>query len=138
VDGNDVLAMHEKAKAALEKARSGGGPTLIEAVTYRLSNHTTSDDAGKYRSEDETREWEARDPLKRFRSYLAGIGLWDQGFDSGVRAEAESLIEKAVKAAEAMDPPSLEEIFIHTYASMPPHLKEQLAEIREFQRETGR
>jgi pyruvate dehydrogenase E1 component alpha subunit len=138
VDGNDVLAMHTQVSAALDKARRGQGPTLIEAYTYRLSNHTTSDDAGKYRSEEEARDWEARDPLKRYRSYLAGLGLWNDAFETNVRAEADSLIEKAVKKAEGMDPPSLEDIFRYTYASLPPHLEEQLAELREFQKEPGR
>jgi len=137
VDGNDVLAMYTKVGDALKKARSGGGPTLIEAVTYRLSNHTTSDDAGKYRTEDEAREWEGRDPLKRFQVFLAGAGLWDEAFEQRVRAEVETLIEEAIKAAEAMDPPSLEEMFTHTYSSMPPHLSEQLAEMRELHREKG-
>jgi pyruvate dehydrogenase E1 component alpha subunit len=136
VDGNDVLAMYTKVGAALEKARSGGGPTLIEAVTYRMSNHTTSDDAGKYRTEDETREWEARDPLKRFRAFLAEAGHWDEGFEERKKAEAEALIEKSVRAAEAMDPPAPEEIFAHTYASMPPHLNEQLGELRRSHPET--
>jgi pyruvate dehydrogenase E1 component alpha subunit len=138
VDGNDVLAMYTKVDEALKKARAGGGPTLIEAVTYRLSNHTTSDDAGKYRTEDETREWEVRDPLKRFRAFLEGAGHWDPEFEQKVQAEADALIEKAVKAAEAMDPPSLEDMFIHTYASMPPSLIEQLEELREFHQEKGR
>jgi len=138
VDGNDVLAMYVKVGEALKKARAGGGPTLIEAVTYRLSNHTTSDDAGKYRSVDEAREWEGRDPLVRFRAFLSGKHLWDETLDQNVRAEAETLIEEAVKAAEAMAPPPLEEMFIHTYASMPAHLSRQLAEMREIQREKGR
>jgi pyruvate dehydrogenase E1 component alpha subunit len=138
VDGNDVLAMHTKVGEALRKARAGGGPTLIEAVTYRLSNHTTSDDAGKYRTDDEAREWEGRDPLKRFQAFLAAEDLWDETIEQSVRAEAGILIEEAVMAAEAMDPPSPDEMFIHTYASMPPHLSEQLAALREFLGEKDR
>ncbi len=138
VDGNDILAVYTTVRDALKKARAGEGPTLIEAVTYRLSNHTTSDDAGKYRPEDEAREWEGRDPLKRFQAFLAGAGHWDEEFERKVQAEAEASINQAVKAAEAMEPPSLEEMFIHTYASMPPHLSEQLAELRESQQEKGR
>ncbi len=134
VDGNDVLAMYTQVDQALKRARNGDGPTLIEAYTYRLSNHTTSDDAGKYRSEKETRSWENRDPVKRFRQYLEDIKLWDPKFEAKVQAQAQAFIDAAVLAAENLPPPSLEEIFSYTYASLPPHLKEQLDGMREFQK----
>ena len=132
VDGNDVLAMHTQVGAALNRARQGQGPTLIEAYTYRVSNHTTSDDAGKYRSDEEARDWERRDPLKRFRTYLTSLGFWNDGLESEARANAGSIVEDAVKKAEGMEPPPLEDIFRYTYASMPSHLEKQLAELREF------
>jgi pyruvate dehydrogenase E1 component alpha subunit len=136
VDGNDVLAMYVQVDMALTKARKGGGPTLIEAYTYRLSNHTTSDDAGKYRSEKETRSWEDRDPLKRFRRFLEDKKLWNPGFEEKVRAEAEVFIDAAVQAAENLPPPTMKELFSYTYATLPPHLKEQLEAMRAFQGET--
>ncbi len=136
VDGNDALAVFHKASAALEKARSGGGPTLIEAFTYRMSSHTTSDDPDKYRSQEETRQWEARDPLKRYRMYLAGKGLWDEPREQRIREEAESFIARAVTAAESMPIPGPEELFAHTYADMPPELSEQLAELTQSIRES--
>ena len=134
VDGNDVLAMYTQVDQALKRARNGEGPTLIEAYTYRLSNHTTSDDAGKYRSEQELRSWENRDPLQRFRRYLEDIKLWDPKFEEKAQAQARAFIDAAVQAAENMPPPSLEEIFSYTYASLPPHLKEQLDGMRKFQK----
>jgi len=131
-DGNDVLAMFALARKALEKARSGGGPTLIEAFTYRMGNHTTSDDASRYRQEAELKEWSRRDPIERFRLYLKGKGLWDEDFESRVQKEADDLIGKAVAEAESVPPPRPEDLFIHTYKNMPPELSDQLAELRDF------
>jgi TPP-dependent pyruvate/acetoin dehydrogenase alpha subunit len=76
VDGNDVLAVYSAAQEAVEHARTGNGPTLIECVTYRLSVHTTADDPGKYRSDEEVAAWETREPLARFQEYLRGKGWW--------------------------------------------------------------
>ncbi|OGD19365.1 MAG: pyruvate dehydrogenase (acetyl-transferring) E1 component subunit alpha [Candidatus Aminicenantes bacterium RBG_13_59_9] len=131
-DGNDVLAMFALTRKALEKARSGGGPTLIEAFTYRMGNHTTSDDASRYRQEAELNEWSRRDPIERFRLYLKGKGLWDEDFESRVQKEAEDLIGKAVEEAESVPSPRPEDLFIHTYKNMTPELSDQLAELRDF------
>jgi pyruvate dehydrogenase E1 component alpha subunit len=131
-DGNDVLAMYALTKEALEKARSGGGPTLIEAFTYRMGNHTTSDDASRYRMEAEVRDWSRRDPIERFRLYLKDKGLWDDSFEEGVQKEAQDLINKAVEEAENAPPPRAEDLFIHTYKEMTPELNHQLAELRDF------
>jgi pyruvate dehydrogenase E1 component alpha subunit len=131
-DGNDVLAMYSLTREALEKARSGGGPTLIEAFTYRMGNHTTSDDASRYRMEAEVNEWSRRDPIERFRLYLKDKGLWDETFESRVQREAEDLINKAVEEAESTPPPRPEDLFIHTYEEMTPELNNQLAELRDF------
>jgi len=132
VDGNDVLAMFALTRKALGKARSGGGPTLIEAFTYRMGNHTTSDDASRYRQEAELNEWSRRDPIERFRLYLKGKGLWDDDFESRVQKEAEDLIGKAVEEAESVPSPRPEDLFIHTYKNMTPELSDQLAELRDF------
>ncbi|MEW5900536.1 MAG: pyruvate dehydrogenase (acetyl-transferring) E1 component subunit alpha [Acidobacteriota bacterium] len=132
VDGNDVLAMYAAAKEALEKARSGGGPILIEAFTYRLGDHTTSDDASRYRTEAEVIEWAKKDPLERFRIYLKDRGLWDEAVEHRVQEEAESLISKAVEEAESVPPPRPEDVFAYTYKNMTPALNEQLSELRDF------
>ncbi len=136
VDGNDVLAVYHKVAEALDQARTGGGPTLIEAFTYRLSSHTTSDDADKYRSQEEIRMWEARDPIKRYRLYLASKGLWDDSWEQRVKERAESFIAQAVTEAENMPIPGPEELFVHTYAEMPPQLSDQLADLKQFVRES--
>jgi len=131
-DGNDVLAMFALTRKALEKARSGGGPTLIEAFTYRMGNHTTSDDASRYRQEAELNMWSRRDPIERFRLCLKGKGLWDEDFESRVQKEADDLIGKAVEEAESVPPPRPEDLFIHTYKNMTPELSDQLAELLDF------
>jgi pyruvate dehydrogenase E1 component alpha subunit len=131
-DGNDVLAMYALTMEALEKARSGGGPTLIEAFTYRMGNHTTSDDASRYRMEAEVKDWSRRDPIERFRLYLKGKGLWDESFEERVQKEAEVLISKALEEAESTPPPRPEDLFMHTYKDMTPELNDQLAELRDL------
>jgi pyruvate dehydrogenase E1 component alpha subunit len=135
VDGNDALAMYAATKEALEKARSGGGPTLIEAFTYRMGNHTTSDDASRYRTEAEVGEWARRDPLERFKLYLKDKNLSEGSFEDRVQKEADELITKAVAEAEDTPPPSPGDIFVHTYKEMPPDLAEQLSELRESLKE---
>jgi pyruvate dehydrogenase E1 component alpha subunit len=123
VDGNDVLAVHVASQEAVERARGGGGPTLIECVTYRLGVHTTADDPTKYRSEEEVREWERKDPLTRFGAYLQKKNLLEDGLEEQVDAE----IAAAVKAFEAAPPPDPLTMFEHVYAERPPHLAAQRA-----------
>jgi pyruvate dehydrogenase E1 component alpha subunit len=123
VDGNDVLAVHVASQEAVERARGGGGPTLIECVTYRLGVHTTADDPTKYRSEEEVREWERKDPLTRFGAYLQKKNLLEDGLEEQVDAE----IAAAVKAFEAAPPPYPLTMFEHVYAERPPHLAAQRA-----------
>ena len=131
-DGNDVLAMYALTTEALERARSGGGPTLIEAFTYRMGNHTTSDEASRYRMEAEVDDWSRRDPIERFRLYLKDKGLWAESFEDRVQKEAEDLINRAVEEAENTPPPRPEDLFIHTYKEMTPELNDQLTELRDF------
>jgi 2-oxoisovalerate dehydrogenase E1 component len=106
VDGNDVLAMYRATHEALERARRGEGPTLIEALTYRLTMHTTADDPTKYRSEEEVQEAWTREPLPRFRRYLEGRGIWNDDLQAGLEARVREEIEAAVQAAEARAPTS--------------------------------
>ena len=100
VDGNDVLAMYKATKDGLDRAYAGNGPTLIEAVTYRLMMHTTADDPKKYRSEDEVQEWWQRDPIPRFRLYLEGKGIWNESLQANLEEEIKSEIEAAVEEFE--------------------------------------
>ena len=130
VDGNDILAVYETTKRAVEKARKGGGPTLIEAVTYRMGPHSSSDDPKRYRSEAELAEWEKRDPLTRFRRYLEKKQLWTELDERRVQEETDREIEDAVQHAEKLPKPALETLFTDVYAEMPWHLEEQLRQLR--------
>jgi pyruvate dehydrogenase E1 component alpha subunit len=129
VDGNDVFAVYAAASEAMERARRGDGPTLIEAVTYRLGDHTTADDASRYRPEEELETWEGRDPILRLRRYLEHKGLWDDDQESVLREEAQSWVDGQVTALEEMQPQGPGEMFRHMYASLPAHLAEQLQQL---------
>ena len=126
VDGNDLFAVFAATKEAVNKARSGGGPTLIEGVTYRFGPHTTADDPTKYRTEEEMEPWKPLDPLVRLRLYLKGKGLWNEEIESKLTEEAQKEIDQAVKEAEAVPAPEVEEIFNYVFAEKTPPLKEQL------------
>ena len=108
VDGNDVLATYAVSHWAIERARSGGGPTLVEALTYRIGAHTTADDPRRYQPPDEIEEWRRRDPLPRMRRYLERRGLWDSDAEAKANAEALERIDRAVGEAEAQPTPSFE------------------------------
>jgi pyruvate dehydrogenase E1 component alpha subunit len=126
VDGNDLFAVFAATKEAVGKARSGQGPTLIEGVTYRFGPHTTADDPTKYRPEEEVETWKPLDPLVRLRYYLKGKGLWDEGVENKLTEGAQKEIDQAVKDAEAIPTPAVEEIFKYVFAEMTPPLKEQM------------
>jgi pyruvate dehydrogenase E1 component alpha subunit len=121
VDGNDVLAVYAASREAMERARAGDGPTLIECVTYRLGVHTTADDPTKYRSNEEVAEWERRDPLTRFGLYLRRKRLLEDGLEKEVDAEIAAAVAR-FEAAAAADPLTM---FDHIYAELPPDLKVQ-------------
>ncbi|MDH3815259.1 MAG: pyruvate dehydrogenase (acetyl-transferring) E1 component subunit alpha [Acidobacteriota bacterium] len=131
VDGNDVFAVYAAATVAIEKTRRGEGPSLIEAVTYRLGDHTTADDASRYRSEEELEVWEGRDPILRLRRYLVEQGLWDDDQETVLLEEAASWVDGQVKALEEMEPQAPEEIFTSMYAALPPHVVEQMQSLLE-------
>ncbi len=126
VDGNDLFAVMAATKEAVEKARSGGGPTLIEGVTFRFGPHTTADDPTKYRKEEEIEPWKPLDPFVRLRLYLKDKGLWSEEIEQQAGEEAQKQIDEAVKEAEAVPAPAPEEIFKYVFAEMTPQLKEQL------------
>jgi pyruvate dehydrogenase E1 component alpha subunit len=116
VDGNDLLAVYVATREAVERARRGGGPTLIEAVTYRLSLHTTADDPTKYRGDDEVKAWEAKEPLPRFRRYLETKGLLTEASHAALEAEVDVQIREAVERAEARMQADPLDAFDHVYA----------------------
>jgi len=125
VDGNDVLAVYAASREAVDRARAGGGPTLIECVTYRLGVHTTADDPTKYRSEEEVKAWEQKEPLTRFRAYLEKKKL----LDATVEEQVDEEIARAVERFEAMPPADPLGMFDHAYAELPPGLAAQRAEL---------
>jgi 2-oxoisovalerate dehydrogenase E1 component alpha subunit len=102
VDGNDVLAVLSVAREAVDRARDGGGPTLIEALTYRMGPHTTADDAGRYRTDDAVEEWRDRDPIDRMRSYLKRGNAWSEEWEAALTEDASQQVEAAVERAEAL------------------------------------
>ena len=126
VDGNDVLAVYAASREAVDRARRGDGPTLIECVTYRLGMHTTSDDPTKYRSAEEVQAWERKDPLTRFGAYLQKRNLLDPGLEEEIDAE----IGRAVEAFEASGPADPLTMFDHAYATRPAGLEAQRAEMQ--------
>jgi pyruvate dehydrogenase E1 component alpha subunit len=118
VDGNDVLAVYRATREALERARSGGGPTFIECLTYRMADHTTADDAARYRPPEAVEAWKKRDPILRLERYLTDRGLLDDGKIQDVRKQAVDSIDAAVAAMEAIPPALPSEMFDHTCATL--------------------
>jgi len=129
IDGNDPFAAYAATRMALERARAGEGPTFIEAVTYRLGPHTTSDDPTRYRDSAEVERKRQIEPLERYRRFLEGRGLWSREWEEGLGREIEAWIEAAVRTAEGAPPPRPEEIFAHMFAAPPPHLQRQRDEL---------
>ena len=125
VDGNDLLAMHKALTEALDRARSGGGPTFLEAVTYRIGAHSTSDDPTRYRSDAEVEAWKKKDPLDRLRKHLVHLGLVTDESDKALDEALSAEIGAAVNEVEAMPPPSRASLFEDVYATMPWNLREQ-------------
>ena len=125
VDGNDVIAVREAVARAVVKARSGGGPHLIEALTYRLSDHTTADDARRYRSDTDVSPHWGEDPITRLRNHLVGRGIWAKADEEGLLAEVSGAVDKAVEAYLATPPQGPETIFDFTYKTLPKDLIEQ-------------
>lgn len=128
-DGNDPLAVYEVVREARTRALEGRGPTFVELCTYREGGHSTSDDPSVYRSEDERREFTARDPIVRFRNHLVGLGAWDEARDAALRARIDEELRSVVAAAEAKTAPALETLVDDVFATRPRHLDEQLAEL---------
>ena len=129
VDGNDLLAVFEATRDAVERARAGEGPSLIEAVTYRVGPHTTADDPGRYRDAAEVDRWIRRDPIERVRIYLSERGRWDQVLQGRIEDQATVEIERAIELAESLGSPTAEDMFDAMFAEMPSHLAHQWEEL---------
>jgi len=127
VDGNDVLAMWSACDEAMRRAREGGGATLVEAVTYRRGVHTTADDPRVYRSEEEEKSWERKDPVDRCRKYLEKRKAWDAKRQEKLEADIDAEMQAEVQAAEDYRAGSVNplEMFDYVYVGMPPYLKQQ-------------
>ncbi|MFF2053262.1 pyruvate dehydrogenase (acetyl-transferring) E1 component subunit alpha [Leifsonia sp. NPDC058194] len=129
VDGNDLAALLSLLGEAVDEAREGGGPTLVEAVTYRVKPHTNADDATRYRTADEVEPWLARDPLLRLRTWLRDQGRLSDGDDAEAHAHAESVAAKVRGQLVAEAEPHPEDLFAHVYATPTPQLREQAQQL---------
>jgi pyruvate dehydrogenase E1 component alpha subunit/2-oxoisovalerate dehydrogenase E1 component alpha subunit len=125
VDGNDLLAVYRVMADAIARARAGRGPTFIEAVTYRIGAHSTSDDPTRYRADAEVELWKKKDPLDRLRRYLVLQGLVDDASDAKLEEELVADIAAAVNEVEALPPPPRASLFDDVYAELPWNLREQ-------------
>ncbi|MEV0846132.1 pyruvate dehydrogenase (acetyl-transferring) E1 component subunit alpha [Streptomyces sp. NPDC049954] len=133
VDGNDVLAVLAVTRAALEHIRSGQGPMLVEAFTYRMGAHTTSDDPTRYRADDERASWEAKDPIERLRTHLLAGGHADEGFFSDLEEESEAMGRRVREAIRAMPDPDRLAIFENAYADGHALVDEERAQFQAYQ-----
>ncbi|MFD1360848.1 pyruvate dehydrogenase (acetyl-transferring) E1 component subunit alpha [Lentibacillus salinarum] len=131
VDGNDVLAVHKVTKEATIRARNGEGPTLIEALTYRIGPHTTSDDPTRYREESETEKWQKRDPIELYKQFLVKRGLWSEQKDGEAKEKMKEIINEAVREAETEQKTTLADIFEHVYETQSDDLIKAQQEVKE-------
>jgi len=135
VDGNDLLAVHAVTQWAAERARAGGGPTLIELVTYRGGAHSTSDDPTRYRPKDEWAAFPLGDPMQRLKNHLIKLGMWSEEQHAGLEEEMKRYVldcwKEATTYGTMTEGPFLNvhEMFEDVFEEMPPHLKRQQAEL---------
>src|SRR2546427_2705708 len=132
VDGNDILAVYDVMQQAVERARSGQGPTLVEALTYRIGAHTTADDPTRYRNPTEVEAWRVKEPLVRFKRFLMSRDLLDEAEDQQLIQVIEEEINEAVRVAGAMPPIAPDSFFDYTSASLSPRLQEQRADLLRY------
>ncbi|MFT7616164.1 MAG: pyruvate dehydrogenase E1 component alpha subunit [Candidatus Woesearchaeota archaeon] len=134
VDGNDALGVYKVTQEALGRARNGEGPTLIEALTFRMGDHTTSDDSSKYRDEAKTKEWESKDPLLRMEKYFQNIGTWDDDYKKWVEETVTKEVEEAVEKGLAVEPPTPDQMFEDVFVNVPADI---LAQKEQMHKELG-
>ncbi|MDA4129624.1 MAG: pyruvate dehydrogenase (acetyl-transferring) E1 component subunit alpha [Thaumarchaeota archaeon] len=131
VDGNDVLAVYKAARDAVDRARRGAGPSMVECLTYRMGPHSTSDDPNRYRTKEEIEDWKRKDPIERFRVYLEKRGYWTKDYEESLKREIDSEISNAIKEQERVPLPEIQTMFEDVYSEMPWNVKEQLQEEEE-------
>jgi TPP-dependent pyruvate/acetoin dehydrogenase alpha subunit len=134
VDGTDVLAVYTAMRDAVERARNGQGPTLLEFYTYRFDPHSSSDDPSRYRSAEETAAWQARDPIENFRHRMTTWGFWSDEQEQALQAEVSEAAMAASKLAEVAPTPEWETVFSEVYSTMPPHLQAQYDDLMRHER----
>jgi len=132
VDGNDLLAVVKVTRAAVARARRGEGPTFIEAVTYRILGHSSSDDPTVYRAPEEVAEWAAKDPIERMRRHLVHRGLWNAEMQTATIDRQNALLTTEIQEAEKAGPPPVESLVEDVTGYVIPALQEQLDEVRPF------
>jgi pyruvate dehydrogenase E1 component alpha subunit len=125
VDGNDIIAVRKAMQDALERARNGEGGSVIEAVTYRLGDHTTADDARRYRGKKEVDEAWAREPMKRLRNWLVAKGVWDEAKEEAWKAECDDWMDNEVNAYLETQSQPVSAMFDYTFAEVPADLARQ-------------
>lgn len=129
VDGNDIFAVYKATADALKKARDGGGPTFIECFTYRMSDHTTADDATRYRTKEEVEAWKPKDPLLRLKLFMEKNRLWAEKYRKDVEEDTKTAVSGAVKLAESIEPPRPEDMFAYTYETLTSRQKKQAEDL---------
>jgi 2-oxoisovalerate dehydrogenase E1 component alpha subunit len=129
VDGNDIFAVVSVTRRAVARAAAGHGPTLIEALTYRMGGHSTSDDPNRYRGQDDLAAWGRRDPIERLRRHLTRGGYWNDQQERELKTDVEQRFRDAVDAAEATPPPPLDSMFEDVFERPPWNLVEQRAQV---------
>jgi len=133
VDGNDVLAVYKATREAVDKARKGQGPSMIECITYRMGPHSTSDDPNKYRTKEEIETWKRKDPIERFKAYLMRKGVLNEAAESSMRSDIDAEISSVIQQEEKVSKPSIDTMFNDVYGGpLNSNLREQLTEEREF------
>jgi pyruvate dehydrogenase E1 component alpha subunit len=137
IDGNDIIGVYYATKKAAEKARRGDGATLIEAVTYRIGAHSTSDDPRMYRKEDEVKPWREKDPILRLRKVLESKKLWTEKQEEELLADCAAQVQAAIKQSEATPMPALPTLMDDLFAEPTPRMRKQLAEVEHYIAEHG-
>ncbi|MFH2020171.1 MAG: pyruvate dehydrogenase (acetyl-transferring) E1 component subunit alpha [archaeon] len=130
VDGNDVFAVYKAVSEAVQDARDGKGPILIECLTYRIGDHSTSDDALRYRTKEEVEGWQKKDPIVRLEKYMKSKNILDEAYQKKVASQSKAMVEEAVVKFENYPPANKEDIFTYMFAEMPEQLKHQYDEYR--------
>ncbi len=129
VDGNDVMAVYGATRAAVKKARTGGGPSLVEATTYRMGFHNTTDNPSRYRDPKDYEEAKTRDPIRRVQMYLASLGMWDATKEEQWTDELREENDRAIDLAAAAQPPGPADVFVNVYENPPPRVVRERVEL---------